>query len=57
MGELDTIDIESRHLKMVKSVFARYLPYKQVGSPSINVDSLNHRNPSSIKESCIAFGI
>jgi len=30
MAELDTIDIESRHLKMVKSVFARYLPYKQV---------------------------
>ena len=28
-----------------------------LGSPSINVDSLNHRNPSSIKESCIAFGI
>jgi restriction endonuclease S subunit len=30
MGKLDTIDIESRHLKMVKSVFARYLSYKQV---------------------------
>jgi type I restriction enzyme S subunit len=30
MAELDTIDIESKHLKMVRSVFARHLPYKQV---------------------------
>ncbi|MDC0864843.1 hypothetical protein OAP56_02720 [Rickettsiaceae bacterium] len=27
------------------------------GSPAINVDSLDHRNPSSIKESCISLGI
>ena len=30
MAELDSIDVEPRHLKIVKSVFARHLPYKQV---------------------------
>jgi hypothetical protein len=30
---------------------------QSLGSPSINVESLNHRNPCSIKESCIAFSI
>ena len=34
-----------------------YWPNKIEGSPSINVESLNHRNPCSIKESCIAFSI
>ena len=30
MAELDTIDVELKDLKIVKSVFARHLPYKQV---------------------------
>ena len=30
MAELDTIDIERKDLKIVKSIFARHLPYKQV---------------------------
>jgi len=30
MAELDTIDIELKDLKIVKSIFARHLPYKQV---------------------------
>ena len=30
MAELDTIDIEPKYLEMVKSIFARYLPYKKV---------------------------
>lgn len=30
MPELDTIDVELKDLKIVKSVFARHLPYKQV---------------------------
>ena len=30
MAELDTIDVELKDLKIVKSIFARHLPYKQV---------------------------
>ena len=30
MAELDTIDVELKDLKIVKFIFARYLPYKQV---------------------------
>jgi type I restriction enzyme S subunit len=30
MAELDSIDLEPRHLKKIRSIFARHLPYKKV---------------------------
>lgn len=53
MAELDTIDIESRHLKMVKSAFARYLPYKQVWAYGSRVKwTASHASDLD----CVVFG-
>lgn len=53
MGEINVIDIEPRHLKMVKSVLARHLPYKTVWAYGSRV-KWNASETSDLD--CVVFG-
>jgi type I restriction enzyme S subunit len=53
MAELDTIDVELKDLKIVKSIFARHLPYKQVWAYGSRVKwTATHTSDLD----CIVFG-
>jgi len=53
MAELDSIDLEPRHLKKIRSIFARHLPYKKVWAYGSRV-KWTASNTSDLD--CVVFG-
>ncbi len=53
MVELDSIDLEPRHLKKIRSIFARHLPYKKVWAYGSRV-KWTASNTSDLD--CVVFG-